>query len=97
MFVRKKTTKSGTVNHYLVENRREGGKVKQKVLAYLGHHETLEEAIRSAEEWLAYCEDQAGKLVHPKVQEWHAERYGRYTAEAKARLKKLKSVSCSAQ
>jgi hypothetical protein len=45
MFVRKKTTKSGTVKHYLVETYRENGKVRQKVLYYLGEHATVEEAL----------------------------------------------------
>jgi hypothetical protein len=40
MFVRTKTTRSGTVKHYLVECRREGGKVRQKVLYYLGSFPT---------------------------------------------------------
>jgi hypothetical protein len=52
MFVRKKTTRSGTVKHYLVECRREGGKVRQKVLWCLGEHQTVE-----AE--LAYLEQRA--------------------------------------
>lgn len=45
MFVRKKTTKSGAVKHYLVETFREDGKVRQKVLFYLGEHATVEEAL----------------------------------------------------
>jgi hypothetical protein len=45
MFVRKKTTKSGTVKHYLVESHREGGKVRQKVLHYLGEHPTVGERL----------------------------------------------------
>jgi hypothetical protein len=45
MFVRKKTTKSGTVKHYLVECRREAGKVRQKVLYYLGRFQTPEEEL----------------------------------------------------
>jgi hypothetical protein len=42
MFVRKKTTASGTVKHYLVECRRVDGKVRQKVLFYLGEYPTPE-------------------------------------------------------
>jgi hypothetical protein len=45
MFVRKKTTKSGTVKHYLVETYRDGGKVRQKVLYYLGDVATVEEEL----------------------------------------------------
>jgi len=35
--------------HYLVEGYREGGKVKQRVLAYLGEHETVESLLESRE------------------------------------------------
>jgi hypothetical protein len=45
MFVRKKKTSSGKTQHYLVESRRENGKVRQKVLFYLGEHATAEEAL----------------------------------------------------
>jgi hypothetical protein len=47
-FVRKKRI-GGFDYHYLVEGRREGGKVHQVVLAYLGHEETVEEAWYMAE------------------------------------------------
>jgi hypothetical protein len=50
MFVRTKTTRSGTVKHYLVECRREGGKVRQKVLWYLGEHRTVEAELAWLEE-----------------------------------------------
>lgn len=43
-FVRKKTV-NGREYHYLVENRREDGKVRQRVLAYLGQHSTVSEAL----------------------------------------------------
>jgi len=44
-FVRTKTIK-GIVYHYLVESYRdEGGKVRQRVLAYLGVHPTVEAAL----------------------------------------------------
>jgi hypothetical protein len=46
VFVRKKVTSSGAVKHYLVESRREGGKVRQKVLFYLGDHATPEAALK---------------------------------------------------
>jgi hypothetical protein len=45
MFVRKKTTWAGAVKHYLVESRREGGKVRQRVLYYLGDCPTVEEQL----------------------------------------------------
>jgi hypothetical protein len=39
-----------TVYYYLVESRREGGRVRQVVLAYLGHEQTVEAAWWQAEE-----------------------------------------------
>jgi hypothetical protein len=65
MFVRKKTTKSGTTKHYLVESRREGGKVRQKVLAYLGEHPT-------AEARLAWLDEEVERLCRDGLR-WAAE------------------------
>jgi hypothetical protein len=45
MFVRKKIARSGAVQHYLVENRREGGKVRQRVLFYLGGYDSVAAAV----------------------------------------------------
>jgi hypothetical protein len=56
MFVRKKVTASGTVKHYLVESTRVKGKVRQKVLCYLGEHATAEEA-------LAWLQSEAARLM----------------------------------
>ncbi len=65
-FVRAKH--SGKRTYYqLVENRREDGKVRQKVLAYLGHYTSVEEALgalpvaierneKQAHEWAAKAE-----------------------------------------
>jgi hypothetical protein len=55
MFVRKKTTASGAVKHYLVESRREGGKVRQKVLHYLGKHPTVEERLAWLDDEVSKC------------------------------------------
>jgi hypothetical protein len=44
MFVRKKVSKGGTY-YYLVQSRRAGGKVRQKVVAYLGTYATVQEAL----------------------------------------------------
>ncbi len=44
MFIRQKVSR-GRASFYLVESRREGGKVRQRVLAYLGPCDTLEGAI----------------------------------------------------
>jgi hypothetical protein len=43
-FIRRKVSR-GRAAFYLVENHREGGKVRQRVLAYLGPCDTLEGAI----------------------------------------------------
>lgn len=42
-FVRRKTIKGNTY-FYLVEGVRDGTKVRQRVLLYLGHHATVKEA-----------------------------------------------------
>ncbi len=52
MFVRKK--KVGSHEYYqLVENRRESGKVRQRVLAHLGRYESLEANLEDLERDLA--------------------------------------------
>ena len=57
-FVRKK--RSGGHDYYqLVENYREDGKHKQRVLAYLGKHATVEDAIAELREKLAVLEKYA--------------------------------------
>ena len=43
-FIRAKNI-NGKVKHYLVESKREGKKVRQKVLVYLGEADTIEGAI----------------------------------------------------
>jgi hypothetical protein len=66
MFVRKKVTKSGAAKYYLVESRRDGGKVRQKVLHYLGQfataqaelsywERTIEMSRRDADYWRAHA------------------------------------------
>ena len=53
MFVRQKII-GNKPRFYLVENHREGEKVRQKVLAYLGNNTTLEGAITQQKRWLAH-------------------------------------------
>lgn len=43
MFVRKKLV-NGVEYHYLVQGVRDGDRVKQKVIVYLGKHKSVEEA-----------------------------------------------------
>jgi hypothetical protein len=47
MFVRTKMVK-GTKYHYLVQNVRVNGKVRQRVLAYLGRYDCIEDAFANA-------------------------------------------------
>ena len=46
MFVRKKKAKQGNDYHQLVENRRVGGKVRQRMVLHLGEHATVDDAIK---------------------------------------------------
>jgi hypothetical protein len=57
-FVRKKTDSAGIERFYLVENSRIDGKIKQKVLAYLGRCPTPENAlwVAAADLWFALGE-----------------------------------------
>jgi len=59
MFVRKKVTGSGTTKHYLVESRRDGSKVRQKVLCYLGSFTTADEALARLPELFRHHEEGA--------------------------------------
>jgi len=52
MFIRQKII-GNKPRFYLVENHREGEKVRQKVLAYLGSHNSIEGAIAQQKRWLA--------------------------------------------
>lgn len=74
-FVRKKTSR-GCVTYSVVESYRDGGKVRQRVLAYLGKHPTIEAKIAQFEiyrdaartmmfnnpESVASCEQEIAKL-----------------------------------
>ena len=51
VFIRKKVRKGNTY-YYIVENRREGDKVYQKVLYYIGTIETLIKKLKVADEVL---------------------------------------------
>jgi len=68
-FVREKVSR-GRRYFYLVENRREGGKVRQRVLGFLGYEKTLEAAIaywhKEAAEWRG-----KQKQWEAKAREWY--------------------------
>ncbi|MBS1799550.1 MAG: hypothetical protein JSS95_06955 [Acidobacteria bacterium] len=59
-FIRKKLIK-GTVYHYLVENFREEGKVRQKVIAYLGQFDAVADAYEHWREQLNEVKSVEGK------------------------------------
>ncbi len=48
MYVRKKTTRKGQTYHYLVQSVRVNGRVRQKVLCYLGRYDCIEDAFANA-------------------------------------------------
>jgi len=59
-FVRTKQV-LGRPRYYFVENRREGSKVRQRVLAYLGQCRTLDEAIALQAEYTERLRDEVLK------------------------------------
>ncbi len=65
MFIRRKTV-NDLAYYTLVENYRENGKVRQRVIAPLGRCATLHEAIAETRHWIAQyrknCED------HPRIE-----------------------------
>jgi hypothetical protein len=64
MFVRAQQRKSGTY-HYLVKSVREGGKVRQKTLLYLGQYATVETALEELPKDIEYLKQE--------VDEWRKE------------------------
>jgi hypothetical protein len=66
-FVRQKVSR-GRSAFYLVENRRENGKVRQRVLTYLGACSTLEYAIAYFDEKASHENDCAGRFAAKAVE-----------------------------
>jgi hypothetical protein len=62
MFVRKKRIK-GREYFYLVENERRGGKVRQKTIASLGEHSTVEAAVNALEAEAAELEREFNEFM----------------------------------
>lgn len=64
-FIRKKTI-NGREYHYLVESYRSNGKVKQKTLAYLGRHPSVQAKVewlgRRLRTWQSQAEENRAKL-----------------------------------
>lgn len=56
VFIRKKFRK-GNIYYYIVENKREGSKVHQKVLYYIGTIKTLIKKLKIADEVLKQKKD----------------------------------------
>lgn len=63
-FVRAKTVK-GITYYYLVEGYRDDGKVRQRVLAYLGQHKTVQTAYDYWREQVKEAKD-AGDKQHAR-------------------------------
>jgi hypothetical protein len=59
MFIRKRQSSQHNASYQVIETYREGGKVKQRVLANLGPWPTLEEAVGHGRWNLAYMEGHA--------------------------------------
>lgn len=53
-FIRQKQTRRGTPVYYVVENRRVDGRVRQRVVAYLGRETTLGDAIAAMEKRIGW-------------------------------------------
>jgi len=66
MFIRKK---GGC--YYMVENRRENGKIRQKVLACLGRQDNLEGAVAHGAFWLAETHAPLAWDHYKKFPNWH--------------------------
>lgn len=62
-FVRRKVSR-GRAAFYLVENRREAGKVRQRVLAYLGQRDTVASALAFWQEYAADREHTAERFAN---------------------------------
>jgi hypothetical protein len=68
MFIRQKII-NGTQKFYLVENTRRDGKVRQKVLAYLGNNTSLEGAIVQQRQKLASTtRPEAARRIESRLQ-----------------------------
>lgn len=65
-FIRKKKLGNFTYK-YLVENQRVDGKVKQKVVLYLGHADTVEGSLRGFEEKAGWARQMITNLRYRKA------------------------------
>ena len=99
-FIRKRIspTRRQTPSYQLIETYRESGKVRQRVLANLGRHPTVDEALDAArghvgmdEEFLAMCErgyNRAGRRLGSKDYDRAVTRL----AKSRAELEHLEAV-----
>jgi hypothetical protein len=99
-FVRKKTDHAGRQRFYLVENSRIDGRVKQKVLAYLGGSATPENAlwIAAGDLWGALRRRKRLDAKRPdgartKSDRLDLERVGRKIARLIERIEQLKAYA----
>ena len=97
MFLRTKQSRRGIYSQ-LVESYREGGKVKQRVVLYVGHYRTIDEALQRMPRDVSYrrrrataLEKQAGLYTIPAgCSEELEEEYRRRLAEAEARASRAR-------
>jgi hypothetical protein len=76
MFIRKRqATKSPS--YQVIETYREGGKVRQRVIYNLGHHATIEAALKYKRDWLRYLTRPAKRrasMISSITAKWRAQR-----------------------
>ena len=87
-FIRHRRTARGS-SHQLMETYREGGKVKQRVLANLGRHPTLEEALLNARERVVELERRLVGIEqrrHPRGGSRYYKSWQKQIADARQRL-----------
>lgn len=85
--------------YYLVENYREGGKVRQRTLAYLGKYPSVEEALAGLQNEIEHAYEQAAHF-----DEWYkkspgttyyrdvAQKYREKVPQIQAKLDRLQAV-----
>jgi hypothetical protein len=84
VYIRSKVAK-GRTYYQLVEGRREGGKVRQRIVAALGRHPTIEDALADLKRQLTRLRRQRNRLDMPNPSKAH----GAWLARQDANIAKL--------
>jgi hypothetical protein len=89
MFARVKQVRQGRHDEYLqiVENYRDGGRVRQRLVMYVGHYSSIEEALRLMPKSLPWMRRRA------KEAEQMAEVSPRYQDRARVRREEAESIT----